>query len=447
MKNYGNIKPDIHEQTYKHYQDQLNQRIESIWSWIYYYNPKTEIRNQLDSDAWSAIYDSYTSDHIIDPETGNFYTNQTIEKAFYWTDIQENLILPLTIIGDNVTYTVYIYNPRYLNYHQGITVMHNNSYGGFLTIEDLRLFNGTWEDDHWEMSQSNWDKLSSYVEILTDNLALGWDIQSDPNTPMHYWEQPLENGAVASAPTMHIDNVGSAIGGELGYDTQLNVGSSALTNAIDTPINWNYYNTQDTQSIPALVTINYHLIRIDLGTTIISSKRGATTNWADYLLYSVSYPSLYIFNKTNTSNQFYWSYLSNVTGAYSNSVSFITNWYNHRYSAPAYERIEWTADQWSWNITSFLYSPDGQLINPMLVSINDQQEIVTVWRNQQILQSEIVSHYDNFYEEVFVDSYHSSHISNLANNTYYQYNVSMNERLLDYGSQTISQLKLRTHLW
>lgn len=430
MKNYGYPQAQV----FKKFCAQLGQRLENVYDWIFYTNPPVKIINNLTAEEWRWINQELANNG--GSETVN---NNNVLERFQWIGgidprtWQPNLVLPIIVGASDASSPVrYLYDPRYLWYHQGVTLK-EDSYIGFLTPSELSTRGVKWENDHFYISEEEWKILTTYLEIQNDYWGVGlntsllpigsdftyWALQLTENNGRNFinenitdWLHTQQIEDFASSPSVQTYN----------YPDQINFITS--TNAAEV-------QTQFTSSL----SLNY----LSAGMSIISMYQPDTfatdveskSDWSKFLFFAEGETAVFV---PQLKNQYYFDYVKNGQSIYSNK--FVFSWEpGHRYTVPLENGIIWNTQRWAWTIPAFTYDELGSPIDSNIIAIDDNGNVVSTWTNNQPLMHNFIATSEDsistetFDEECILDASITATSQNLANRGFYIYNITVNETI------------------
>lgn len=436
MKNYGYPQAQV----FTKFCAQLGQRLENVYDWIFYTNPPVKIVNNLTAEEWRWI-----NQELANNGSSETVNNNNVLERFQWiggTDSrtwQPNLVLPITVVASDASSSVkYLYDPRYLWYHQGITLK-EDSYIGFLTPSELNTRGVKWENDHFYISEEEWKILTTYLEIQNDYWGIGLNTNLLPSgSDFTYWALQLtteNNGRNLDnkyiTDWLHIQQIEDFSSSNPSpkepvqiytYPDQINFSTS--TNATEV-------QTQFTSSL----SLNY----LSAGMSVISMYQPDTfatditskSDLSKFLFFSEGETAIFA---PQLKNQLHFDYVKNGQSAYSNK--FIFSWESgRRYTVPSEKNTIWDAQRWAWNIPAFTYDTLGNPINSSIITIDNNGSAVSTWTNNQplmhnfIATSEESTSTGTFYEDCILDASVTAKSQNLANRGFYIYNITVNETI------------------
>lgn len=433
MKNYGNPGSVVCTKFIR----QLKNRLESVYDWIFYTNPPVQIINNLDINLWKRIQEQEGLSSI---------NNNNVLNNLRWTIIPEtdptnyknwkpNLVLEVSIYietEDEISPSSpkkYLYDPRFLMYHQGFTLP-QEGYVGFFDAVELyeRGLKGTNNVEHpFIIKNEDWIKLVTYLQIQNTYYAWGFGNSqlSSTDAVLDYWARDITESHTLEHDIHTADFLEVAAATEHATDTYL-----------ASPINLTFSNSS-TEFNDNTFTYNLAFKYLAAGTSIIAINQPTIEinplkkekKWSNYLIYTISAASYFVPHLQNQA--LYFQYLDRVQQQYSDNYIFSFDLLAHRYMVYNEDSLKWTHNQQQWTIPSFYVLSTGELV-PNIYAIDANGTAVATWTNNQPLCSEFYSILadDNrsIVEPVFMDSTYSIEIKNVDNHTYYLYNIIKNEK-------------------
>lgn len=411
MKNYGFI-DSAEKQKIKWYTYQIRDRLEDIFDWIFYTNPRTCIINNLEASDIQFINEQLQPDTPI--TNLNMLDNMqwTVDEQGNWT---ANLLLSVDILNDQLTVIDhgYIFDPRYLRYHQGVTVTKPNSYGAFVSVEKLRDFyrlqyNTTTHT--FQIAQKDWQKLVTYLDLITDIYGWGFDtnINTVGGTDFQWWLVTASDGRIQGTfeQAVYSDNIISAEGNQVSNPKFISF-------------------TSDREQRPdTFFTAPAYTKRLEVGTTIISihqplgsvEPQQQLPDWNNYLFYTDSTPMHFVPQYYN--NSVYFTYTLDNTKQFGTEQTWAFFGGGQRFFIANVDNAirSWDADR-----------AIHQYAN--ITSVKEDGSLCATWQNNTPLQSEIHAEGNNIQEVVFADVTISTETQIIANKEITLYTITMNEKL------------------
>lgn len=448
MKNYGFPR----QQVFGHFCQQLGYRLETVYDWIFYTNPPVKLINSLSNEDWDFIK-SHNDGEL------NNYNNSNVLQNFQWiaegsdsSSWQPNLVLLLNIgtgTGSNRTENpeqCYLYDPRFLNYHQGITIP-KDGYTGFLEIPELVARGvysvGTGSNTQFWISSDDFKVLTTYLEIQNNYWGIGLATNSIANS-ITYWAVQLDEHNVTTLINNSIF--------DWKYRDDTNNSNSAINDIFiaSTPVEINFSTQADPSQVQTQFTSNLSLKNISAGNSIISINQPDTfisdfaqkADWRNYLIYSTGNSGIFVPHIQN--GKLVFKYEDNAQDKYSNQFMFSFDLGGQRYTVPEENNLIWDNNRWGWTIPSFVYNWLNQPVNYNIKAVDSLGNQVAAWTNNQPLLHNFVTIDDEGYqEECFIDSSVGASSQNIANRGFYFYNINVNETI---SEETANKIQIHSRI-